>query len=86
MAVSGLLVTPNKVSIGMYMSVLVSVVVHTLNAASLSVLVLCVCSLHTTTVSKKAGAVHAAPSRLLYGTVQSRPPNQEGSHKAKHWS
>lgn len=70
MAVSCLLVMPNNVSIGtMYTSVLLSVVVHTINFAVVSVLVLCIRSLHTTFISMKAGAIHAAPPRLLYDPV-----------------
>lgn len=70
MAVSCSLVMPNNVSIGtMYMSVLLSVVVHTKFFASVSVLVLCIRSLHTTIISIKAGAIHAAPPWLPYDPV-----------------
>lgn len=54
------------------MSVLMSVVVHTLNGVSM--LVLCICSLHTPTVSVKAGEIHA----IHPGSCVVRPPGQEG--------
>lgn len=66
------------------MGMLMSVVVHTLNGVrvSVSVLVLCICSLHTPTVSIKAGEIHAVHP----GSCVVRPPSQEGLCEGKHWS
>lgn len=65
------------------MSVLMSVVVHTLNVyVSVSILVLYFCSLHTPTVSIKAGEIHDVHP----GSCVVLSPSQEGSCEAKHWS